>query len=570
MTAPLCRCRVLYIGSAVPTVTKDGLQGIQQPLKERYPTNEATDTKGIDSWLSVWSNGLLLEYIDGSKKTENSFFPIVTLHYCAAVRYVNVSGFSIEGGGERFIPLDTPFAQIPDSPHPPIFAAIFRRTTGVKVLECHAFICTNERAANALVRCCFHSYADTIYLKMDEKMPGLKAIKESSQVSRSVTPSSELNFSEQENGTTDETRDDAVNWNERAIGQKTWQRRQQNGEYDAASLASSLYKKSPKKGGKHRESRSELFENDGAILPYGESYSRRTGSHYELRGVNSGEYYEPAGSNYSMYERSTPNMFQPPPPHMMRPPPAPHPFFGAPPPMPPMGGPMPYPPHMMPPRPPYGQMPPYFMPPPFGPFMPPPHMMDGRGKPHSDGSTTGGGPIITDTTYDTFPRRATYEEPIYMPSNSGTLPPHSSYKPGSMSPEHYETYYETYRHPRGRQQERKNASGSDSDASGDGSNTNQNFWEAYEAGVYRRKPHINEKAFANTVTNGESKDADLTPNATLRPTPKKAGETLNGSVARPDTPPADYDLENNNSAKHNGTKNTPAANQQSQRANAVY
>lgn len=110
---------------------------------------------------------------------------------------------------------------------------------------------------------------------------------------------------------------------------------------------------------------------------------------------------------------------------------------------------------MMPPRPPYGQMPPYFMPPPFGPFMPPPHMMDGRGKPHSDGSTTGGGPIITDTTYDTFPRRATYEEPIYMPSNSGTMPPHSSYKPGSMSPEHYETYYETYRHPRGRQQERK-------------------------------------------------------------------------------------------------------------------
>lgn len=47
---PLCRCRVLYIGSAVPTVTKDGLQGIQQPLKERYPANENTETKGIDSW----------------------------------------------------------------------------------------------------------------------------------------------------------------------------------------------------------------------------------------------------------------------------------------------------------------------------------------------------------------------------------------------------------------------------------------------------------------------------------------------------------------------------------------
>lgn len=49
-TVPLCRCRVLYIGSAVPTITKDGLQGIQQPLRERYPANETTETKGIDSW----------------------------------------------------------------------------------------------------------------------------------------------------------------------------------------------------------------------------------------------------------------------------------------------------------------------------------------------------------------------------------------------------------------------------------------------------------------------------------------------------------------------------------------
>jgi hypothetical protein len=78
--------------------------------------------------------------MDGAKRTENTFFPIPTLHYCAAVRYVNVSGFAIEGGGERFIPLDTPFAQIPDSPHPPIFAAIFRRTTGVKV-GCSSFCC---------------------------------------------------------------------------------------------------------------------------------------------------------------------------------------------------------------------------------------------------------------------------------------------------------------------------------------------------------------------------------------------------------------------------------------------
>ena len=112
MVLPLCRCRVLYIGSAVPTITKDGLQGIQQPLKERYPIEDTPETRGIDSWfdsqtrilfesmhlrLSVWSNGILLEYIEGDKKSETNFWPINTLHYCAAVRFVNISGYAIEG-----------------------------------------------------------------------------------------------------------------------------------------------------------------------------------------------------------------------------------------------------------------------------------------------------------------------------------------------------------------------------------------------------------------------------------------------------------------------------------------
>jgi hypothetical protein len=45
------------LGSAVPTITKDGLQGIQQPLRERYPAHPADsahqappDAKGIDAW----------------------------------------------------------------------------------------------------------------------------------------------------------------------------------------------------------------------------------------------------------------------------------------------------------------------------------------------------------------------------------------------------------------------------------------------------------------------------------------------------------------------------------------
>ncbi len=149
---PICRCRVLYLGSAVPHVTKDGLQGIQEPLKELYPEKGALGAKGIDSWLSVWSNGFLLENIDENRKKVTRFFPVESLHYCAAVRYVVVQGSASADQAARFLPLDSPFARNPNINHPPLFAAILRRTSGIKVLECHVFICKRETAANALVR----------------------------------------------------------------------------------------------------------------------------------------------------------------------------------------------------------------------------------------------------------------------------------------------------------------------------------------------------------------------------------------------------------------------------------
>lgn len=169
-STPICRCRVLYLGSAVPHVTKDGLQGIQEPLRELYPEQGAHGARGIDSWLSVWSNGLLLENVDENHKKVTRFFPIDSLHYCAAVRYVLVPEKSSVSSSTqpRFLPLDSPFARSPNPNHPPLFAAILRRTTGIKVLECHAFICKREVAANALVRCCFHAYADSSYAKQIE------------------------------------------------------------------------------------------------------------------------------------------------------------------------------------------------------------------------------------------------------------------------------------------------------------------------------------------------------------------------------------------------------------------
>ncbi|XP_044017557.1 uncharacterized protein LOC122858633 [Aphidius gifuensis] len=160
---PYCRCRVLYLGSSVPHASKEGLLGVQEPLRELYPEQGALGARGIDSWLSVWSNGLLLENVDEHRKKVTRFFPIEALHYCAAVRHVK--GGNSDNSTTRFLPLDSPFARNPSANHPPLFAAVLRRTTGIKVLECHAFICKRDMAANALVRCCFHAYADSSYAK---------------------------------------------------------------------------------------------------------------------------------------------------------------------------------------------------------------------------------------------------------------------------------------------------------------------------------------------------------------------------------------------------------------------
>lgn len=231
-TTPICRCRVMYLGSSVPHATKDGLQGIQEPLRDLYPESGLVDygSAGIDSWISVWSNGILIENVDDSGREVKRFFPIESLHYCAAVRYVvipSISGHNNTNGiipntvtsptlnssqqpattssssgnstgitspnninnhvnsstlnngdGDKnydkvakFLPLDSPFLRGADNGHPPLFACILRRTTGIKVLECHAFICKREPAANALVRCCFHAYADSMYAKQIEENP---------------------------------------------------------------------------------------------------------------------------------------------------------------------------------------------------------------------------------------------------------------------------------------------------------------------------------------------------------------------------------------------------------------
>ncbi|GMT20005.1 hypothetical protein PFISCL1PPCAC_11302 [Pristionchus fissidentatus] len=527
---PLCKCRVLYIGSAVPTVTKDGLQGIQHPLRERYPVEDTPETRGIDSWVSVWSNGVLLEYIDGENKSESAFFPIQTLHYCAAVRYVNVTGFNVEGGGERFLPLDSHFANIPNSPHPPIFAAIMRRTSGVKVLECHGFICTNAKAANALVRCCFHAYADSIYLKMDENS-GLRSIKDADEGEErqgqitmeggDQSPGSDRREDEGRDGYREEPR------------RQQWEWRQQAGECETASISSSTEGK--RTGGGARRAASENGRHaQGSLVPvYNDRRtSRRFGSEADLPMTDEDEERVrgrtlPSGSPYM--HRMPPPFFMPPPPHLL-PPGMQNPMmmFHPPPPhlLPPhLRGPMPPPPPpsaffagRFPPPPPGAMFPPPPFPPPPGMFpggMPPgPHGFGG-GPPHG-----GEGPIITgpESVYGTMARSRPPFDESHRPSQD-TSSRMSQHYSGTMSREPRPDYEEMGGTMR------RNGEESDSP------------WDRYEDGIYR-KPHINEKAFSNTLRREAGDGYD-----TLRSRGKDGSHTMETEVQvmRPNTPPADYE-----------------------------
>lgn len=101
---PLAKCRVLYLGSSVPTETKEGLDAIQQPLRDRYPIDKDGDVPGIDAWLTVFSTGLQLQYID--ERSRCYWFPIQNLNICAAVKALVVVNGATGEKQAKFVSLD--------------------------------------------------------------------------------------------------------------------------------------------------------------------------------------------------------------------------------------------------------------------------------------------------------------------------------------------------------------------------------------------------------------------------------------------------------------------------------
>ena len=125
-------CEAFYIGSSIPTETKRGVEGLQQPLRERYRP-DVSQNEGYDVKVYVTPDSILVNY--ESADQENFRLSLATLSVCAAVRCVDTDRDSEGNRLLKFVPVHSVLSTIePDTSHPAIFSCMFRRTEGKHVL----------------------------------------------------------------------------------------------------------------------------------------------------------------------------------------------------------------------------------------------------------------------------------------------------------------------------------------------------------------------------------------------------------------------------------------------------
>ncbi|XP_067932224.1 uncharacterized protein [Watersipora subatra] len=147
----LMKCHVLFLGDSTPEETHHGLKALQQPLMKCYPVDSPSQVEGIDSWLTVFTSGILLQYVgSGSETPLPIWFPIQNLHLAAATKCINyidpLTGHRME---TEFLDINS--AEAKDSSHPPLYSFIVRRTSGKRVLRCYTFLIRDEYPAEMLV-----------------------------------------------------------------------------------------------------------------------------------------------------------------------------------------------------------------------------------------------------------------------------------------------------------------------------------------------------------------------------------------------------------------------------------
>jgi hypothetical protein len=137
--------------------------------------------KGIETWLSIYDNGLQLQFARDPSVV--LFYPIRSLVYCASIRFATrTQTGAVFPNGWRFVPLDSPAAaRVENTQNPPLFAVTFRRTRHLPVDECHCFVTKTRQAALALVQACFSAYQATIPQQDCSKVPLYFKVKNKNQ-----------------------------------------------------------------------------------------------------------------------------------------------------------------------------------------------------------------------------------------------------------------------------------------------------------------------------------------------------------------------------------------------------
>merc|ERR1719400_2914835 len=178
--------RIEYLG-AVPLGNKaTNLQALQMPLKELYFKNKALQSLGhsnLPGTLEISDTGMKIQYLrELHKGVQEIFNSFPTIAVWAAVKFVHKS--VILPSGERrqkfsFLPLisdpestertrafyDLDYEELNlamDSPHPPVFACVMRRSGSPKQLECHGFICSSAEDAIIIAANLYQSLLDTM------------------------------------------------------------------------------------------------------------------------------------------------------------------------------------------------------------------------------------------------------------------------------------------------------------------------------------------------------------------------------------------------------------------------
>lgn len=163
--------KVDYLGALPISNRSTNLATLQEPLKDLYFKYRALRNLGqsnLPGTLEINDTGLTIQYIrELHKGVQEIFNPFPTIAVWAAVKFVHkreVTQFGTMHHRFAFLPLisdpdgqeknklfhDLEMNEVElaaDSPHPPVFACVMRRTGAPKKLECHGFVCTSSEDA---------------------------------------------------------------------------------------------------------------------------------------------------------------------------------------------------------------------------------------------------------------------------------------------------------------------------------------------------------------------------------------------------------------------------------------